>query len=354
MSDRKLEEIESMFKKTAQPKLEIDEIVPIKKIGVIMDKTAQGKIALDIATSLSEKLEISLDIVVAGEYSDIIQKQINVMNEEVTSLFSEAQEKVDEKGVYAKTLVILSAKVEKTKEIFEQETQDEEKLSSRLVMALEESADDIVVLGVPLFREDEEEKDNIEEFGFYITKLLRERRIHSNFLLITQDVEPEINDQILGFVTFEQQAGSILALTKRALSLANENSDITLLGMVTQKTVETVARANLEIEDTITSETGEETTPELDLKATSDNLETKMADLLDSIRINEDIPHKSFKSHVRDGSISTMVNTALEEFKPGLVLVRSVAEIVENLDPVAEQITRLVLRAGIPVLIVWD
>ncbi|MDH5403084.1 MAG: hypothetical protein OEY49_11380, partial [Candidatus Heimdallarchaeota archaeon] len=68
MSEKKLEEIETMFKKTSMVKLEINEIKPINKISVILDGSIQGKKALETAISLGELLNTSVDVIISGIY----------------------------------------------------------------------------------------------------------------------------------------------------------------------------------------------------------------------------------------------------------------------------------------------
>jgi len=180
--------------------------------------------------------------------------------------------------------------------------------------------------------------------------LLRERRIHSNFFLVSDNTKTDLGDSILSFVSIEQQPGSIVALTRRALSLSDEQTEITTIGMIDDKVIETVARVDQLGEEKLDDEGNEI----LDLDGATDRLRNRMEETLSSIHIDEKIPRKSFKWEVESGSITGIVSSALEKFNPGLVMVRSVAEISENLDPIAEQITRIVLRAGFPCLVVWD
>ncbi|MFW9994841.1 MAG: hypothetical protein ACFFD4_22560, partial [Candidatus Odinarchaeota archaeon] len=57
---------------------------------------------------------------------------------------------------------------------------------------------------------------------------------------------------------------------------------------------------------------------------------------------------------VKTGNVAEIVRESIENTKPGIVFVRSVAELTENLDPFAEAVTRQVLSAGYGCLIVWD
>ena len=57
---------------------------------------------------------------------------------------------------------------------------------------------------------------------------------------------------------------------------------------------------------------------------------------------------------MKSGHIAEIVREYVESDHPGIVFVRSVAEISENLDPFAEIVTRQVLQEGFNCLIVWD
>jgi hypothetical protein len=338
-----------MFKKTAKPKLEIESVHEVEKIGIILDNTPQGKIALEIGTLLAERVGSSVDIIVSELYYEAFQMLMEATQNEIEELKDLAKAKIEERDLFSKFEVVVAYKIEKALEIFMEEIEEEQKLGGRLVAKMAERNDDIVVLGVPLFQGREE--IDIGDLGGYVSKLLRERKIHSNFLLLSDAVPEEMKNSILCFVSIEQQPGSIVALTRRGLSLASEETDIHVVGLVEDKVIETLARVEQLGNEEIEEEEEEET---LDLESAGERLTTKMTDTLDSIKITEDIPHKSFTGTVKKGSISSIVNGAIDEIKPGLVLVRSVAEIAENLDPIAEQITRIVLRAGYPCLVVWD
>ena len=348
MSERKLDEIESMFQKTKQPKLEIETVTKPEKFGVLIDDSVQGKIALDIATQLASKLKIPIDVVISDEYHNQINELLESTKQELNMLKILVQQKLDESNTYGKIEVVLKKKIDEILKIFKDEEIEDEKLSDLLINKLEEQASDIFFLGVPVFRS-KEEKDS-EDLGLYATKLLRARRIHSNFLLVSDETVLAENDSILSFVSIEQQPGSIVALTRRALSIADENTEIKTVGLIEDKVIETLAR----VEHMGTDEVDEEGNDILNIDGAREKLEHKMDETLASIKIHEDIPHKSFSYEVKHGSVTGIVSTALEDKKPSLVLVRSVAEITENLDPIAEQVTRIVLRAGYPVLVVWD
>jgi hypothetical protein len=344
MSERKIEDIEQMFKKTAasKPKLMIDSIPEVTKIGAIYDNTLQGSHALLIASILTKKLGTSLNIIASQDFSEAFNHLIEATQEDILDLVVRAKQFMDEKEIEAKIDTVLSTRINAVIQDYQSTIHEEDKLSGKLVVRIKELDADIFVLGVPLFQSGEDTE--AENIGIHATKLLRTKGIHSNFLLVT-DHTTEVPDKILGFVSVNQQPRSIVALKKRALSLATEETKIRIVGMVEDRTIETMARSELPEDD-----------PDalIPIEDVSKRLKIQMQDTLDSIVISDEITYGSIKNSVRLGSISTIVNEALENKKPGLVIVRSVAEIKENLDPVAEQVTRSVLEAGYPILIMWD
>ena len=343
MSEKKLEEIETMFKKTSMVKLEINEIKPINKISVILDGSIQGKKALETAISLGELLNTSVDVIISGIYIEPFQSLYNTTMESIESLKTMAEEKINEKKLYSKINTVFSTKLDKVLEAFKpSEKEEEEKLSNKLINKLEEIDADLLIIGVPLFSI----SDEYENLGIYVSKLLRERKIHANILLVTPNTK-EIKDSILAFVSIEQQPASIIALTKRALSLSTKKTKIHVVGMVEDRVIETVARVDLLGKD------DEDTTPP-DLEGAGIRLEKKMIHNLETITINPSINYGEFTTSVKKGSVSSILNISLEDNAPGIVLVRSVAEIGENLDPIAEQFIRSILKNEYPCLVVWD
>ncbi|MHA2250107.1 MAG: hypothetical protein ACXAD7_07085 [Candidatus Kariarchaeaceae archaeon] len=345
MSERKMDEIEQMFKKTAatSPKLEITNVPIIDRIGAIFDNTLQGNHAILIASSLTKKLDASLNVLASQDFSEAFKRLIETTQEDILDLVVRAKEYTEQEGVEAKIDTILSTRISQVLQDFQSTINEEDKLSGKLISTIKEVDSDLLIIGVPLFYSGDETET--EEIGSYATKLLRTKGIRSNFMLVTERTT-ELEDSILGFVSVNQQPRSVVALTKRALSLSKGDTKIHIVGMVEDRTIETMARAELPEDD-----------PEalIPLEDVSKRLKTKMQDTLDRIHIaNEEIEYGSLTDTVLLGSISSIVTKALENEKPGLVIVRSVAEIRENLDPIAEQVTRLVLGAGIPVLIVWD
>ena len=352
MSARKLDDIEMMFKKTTRPKLEIDEYPTIERIGCVLDSSPQGRNAMRIATALTKRLDTTLQIIVSEDFYEPLEVLVDSAQKELTELETLAQDHVKETGIKAKVDQVIGEKLKITLEMFQQEATSEETLGGKLIHKIRESEAQIMVIGVPLFKEkgtSELGKEYVHEsLGRYTLMLLRERSIPANFLLVSGKTE-EITDKVLAFVSVEQQPASIVALYRRALSFTTEKTEFKIVGIVGDKVIETVARLDLPEEDP-------DATP--DLEAVATKLKSHMEDTLDSITLKKEIDDViilgSPTSEVNTGTISEIVRIYLDNFKPGIVFVRSVPELADNLDPFAETITRQVLSSGVPVLVLWD
>ncbi len=101
MSERKIEDIEQMFKKTAasKPKLVIDSIPKVTKIGAIYDNTLQGTHALLIASILTKKLGTSLNVIASQDFSEAFNLLIEATQEDILDLVVRAKQFVDEKEI---------------------------------------------------------------------------------------------------------------------------------------------------------------------------------------------------------------------------------------------------------------
>jgi hypothetical protein len=343
MSNRKLDDIEDLFKKTIRPSLVIEDIPLIKKLGVILDDTKQGEMALQIACALAKKVNASVIVSVTGDFYKAFKILIESTNAEINHLNNFAKNFSEETGVKTEIRSVISSKIEQILEIFQVEVKDSEKLGGRLIAEWEGEDEDILIMGVPLFQSRED--NEAENLGTYVTKLLSERRISSNFLLVPDHFDKDLKDSLLAFVSVEQQPGSILALTRRGLSLSSENTKFQIVGLIGEKLIETLARVDKD---------EEENKEFLDFETASKRLKDVIDETLNSIVIKEGIPHGSFSHVIETGLISSIVKNSLEINKPGIVLVRTVAELAENLDPFALQIIRVVLSSGYPCLVVWD
>lgn len=345
MSEKKLESIETMFKKITKPKMIIDEYPKIERIGVIVDSSPQGFKALQVATSLVKRLETTFSIIISDSYRDQLEGLSVSIKRELFDLETTVQDFVKGEDVKTdyKIKQIISSKLEKFQQIFQEKIKLEDKLSRKLIEHIKDSGAQILVTGVPLFRTSED-----ESLGTYVFRLLRATEIHANILLVSGK-KHIIADSVLAFVSVEQQPASIVALYRRALSFATEKTKFKTVGIVDDKVIETVARLDLPSED-----------PEavLDLEGAKSKLITKMEETLESISLKKEIDDLIISGSptwdVESGHVAEIVRQYLEEINPGIVFVRSVAEISENLDPFAAVITRQVLGEGYNCLVVWD
>jgi len=352
LSERKLDEIESKFKKSTRPKLEIDEYPTIERIGCILDSSKTGKTALKVATALAKRLGTSLQIFVSEDFYEPLEVLLDSAQKELDELQTVAQEHIEEEGLQATIKQVIGDKFKKTLELCHQETVSEKTLGGKLINEIRESHAQIMVMGVPLFKgkgtSELGKEFTHESLGRYTLMLLRERTIPANFLIVPGETE-EIKDKVLAFVNVEQQPVSIVALYRRALSFATEETEFKIIGIVENKVIETVARLEIPEEDP-------ESAPDID--AVAKRLQTKMEDTLDSITLKKEIDDVIIKgsptSDARTGTISEIVREYLDMFNPGIVFVRSVPDLEENLDPFAEVVTRHVLSSGVPVLVLWD
>lgn len=345
MSEKKLESIETMFKKTTKPKMIIDEYPKIKNIGVIVDTSSQGFKALQVATSLVKRLETTFSIIISNSYRDQLETLYTSIKRELSDLETTVKDFVKGEDVKTdyKIKQIISSKLETLQQVFEEEVKPENKLSRKLIDHIKDSGAQILVTGVPLFKTSED-----ESLGTYVFRLLRAREIQANFLLVSGK-KHVIADSVLAFVHVEQQPASVVALYRRALSFATEKTKFNIVGIVDDKVIETVARLDFPPDDSQAV---------LDLEGAKSKLVNKMKETLESISLKKEIDDEIIAGSptwdVKSGHVAEIVRGYLDEINPGIVLVRSVAEISENLDPFAEIIMRQVLNEGYNVLVVWD
>ena len=339
MSERKQEEIDAMFKATNLPKLLIEDIPKINKISVVLDNTTQGMNALTTASEIAKKFQAKLDIIVSEDFFEAFKVLIDSTNDKLNQLSVKAKTLLDEKGIHADIQTVIGGRIDKVIEVFGDEITDEMKLGNQLISKFLDLDADLLVLGVPLFQSREDPESEL--LGSYVTKILRARDIRANVVLVSEQSTP-LGGNLIAFVEVNQQPRSIIALTKRALSLSNSDTKMKLVGIIEDKFIETVARIDSEDETS------------LPIQETTEKLKQKFSDTLGGITLIEELPQTPIDKQVSTGKISEIVNLTLKNVTEGLVLVRSVAEIQDNLDPIAQQITRLVLAAGFPCLIVWD
>ncbi|MHA1978209.1 MAG: hypothetical protein ACW98I_14990 [Candidatus Hodarchaeales archaeon] len=346
MSEKKLDEIETMFKTATKPKTVIDKYPVIEHIGCVLDSSTQGFNALQVASALAQRLKTKLDIFVSEDYHKPLRLVLESNEKELKTLSVTANDfMTGTEDLEANITPIISDKVQQAFDLFFQEKSSEnETLFGRLVENIKTSGIQVCVLGVPLFVRSDIEW---ESMGTYVLKLLRERELHVNWLLVSAK-QHIIADSVLAFVSVEQQPASIIALYRRALSFATEHTNFKIVGIVEDNVIETVAR--LEISD--------DSSDVPDLENARKKLITSMEDTLGSIQLKQEIDDVIIEGsptwEVKSGHISEIVREYIESEHPGIVFVRSVAEMSENLDPFAEVVTRQVLQTGFNCLIVWD
>ena len=344
VSERKQEEIDEMFKATKSVKLEIEEAPKIKKIVTVFDNSIQSHNALTVSSDLCKRFDATLEVITSEDFYPAFNALINSTRDKITELFQSAQSAMGELEIEPNFNPVFSGRITRTMNEFDIAVEDEtEKLSNRLVEKLTELDADIVVIGVPMYKTADESE--VELLGSYVTKLLRSSKIHANFLLVSEKTS-SMSNSIIAFIDVAQQPRSLVALTKRALSVSNSNTSLKIIGIVENKTIETMALVDEDTDD------GDST--ELPFQRASDKLRNKMKETLDSLAIDPSIQHGSIDKTVKIGTINEILNMTLSDRKEDLVMVRSLADYGENLDPIADQITRLVLTEGHPCLIVWD
>jgi hypothetical protein len=317
-----------------------------------VDANNTGKNALKVATALSKRIGATLQIFISDAFDEPLKVLLDSALKELDELQTYAQEYIENESIQAAIKQVIGEKFQKILELYQQEVIDEKTLIGKLTNEIRESGVQIMVMGVPLFTStgiSEFEKNFIQEsLGRYALMLLRDRTIPANFLIVPGKMG-EIKDKVLAFVDIEQQPTSIVALYRRTLSFATEETEFKIVGIIENKVIETVARLEIPDEDP-------EATPEI--KAVTTRLQSKMEDTLASITLKKEIDDVIIKGSptydVRTGTIPEIVREFLDAFNPGIVFVRSVPGLEENLDPFAEIVTRQVLSAGVPILVLWD
>ncbi|MFW9992680.1 MAG: universal stress protein, partial [Candidatus Odinarchaeota archaeon] len=274
MSERKMDDIETMFKKTARPKTVIDEYPKINRIGVVLDSSKKGENALRVAVDLAIRLKTSLHVIVSEDYYQQFDTLIESSKKGLNDLQALAEKHAGDAGIKTDIEQVIGKKLRAIINAFDQETQSGDTLGGRLIERIKESGAQIMVIGVPMFKSREDHSPH-ESLGTYVFMLLRERTIPANFLLVSEQTEV-VADSVLAFVSVEQQPASIVALYRRALSFATEKTDFKLIGMVNDKVIETVARLDMPVDDPSAT---------LDLDTAKQKLVRRLEETLESISL---------------------------------------------------------------------
>lgn len=341
MSERKLDEIEIMFKKTSKPKTIIEDTDEITRIGCFYDSTPQGENALSIATEIAKSLHLKLKVFAAEDFYLRLKQQGDEITKKTEELKTYVDNYSEEHEVPTETEILIGGRIQNVISLIEEDLAEDEKLSQLILDKLIEHKFNLFVVGTPLLRTRQERGF----FGYYLSKIVREHQVHSNFLLIPDDLKEGTKKSMLGIINFEREVGSVVAVMRRSMSLLPWYGKVNILGVIEDTTIETVARSEI-------PEDQPEAEPEI--VAVRDRIKTKFSDTMDLIEVSEKLMEIKIKKKVVAGVLTSVIKTALEEFNPGVVLVRTVSKLDENMDPSAEAIARIVLAEGYPVLILWD
>ncbi len=341
MSERKLDEIEQLFKKTSKPKTIIEDIDEIKKIGCFYDSTPQGENALNIATEIAKSLHLKLKVFAAEDFYLRLKQHGDEITKKSEELKTYVDNYTEEHEVATETEVLIGGRIKNVINLIEEDLAEDEKLSQLILDKLVEHKFNLFVVGAPLLRTRQEKGF----FGYYLSKIVRERQVHSNFLLIPDDLKEGRKKSMMGIVNFEQEPGSVVAVLRRAMSLLPWLGKVKILGVIQDTTIETVARSEIP-EDQIDAEP--------DIFGVRDRIKNKFSDILDLIEVSDNLNEIKSKKKVVTGVLTSAIKIELEEYNPGLVLVRTVAKLDENMDSSVEAIARIALSEGYPVLILWD
>ncbi len=339
-TDKKLEEVEEMFKTASKPNKIIEDIDVISKVGVIYDNTTQGENALRLATDLANNLNLPLKAFTTDDFYLTMKLITDEIKNKGNEMLKHIDDFADKNDVKIESELLVGRKIMKIIEMMDDKMRDEEKLSYLIIKKLIDENFSIFVAGSPLMRKSED----TGTLGYYLSILLKEYDIHTNFLLVP-DRLAERADLILGFALYRQKTGTTSAILRRALSVKKREKQIKIVGLIEDNTIETIARS--ELSDTEADDF------ETKLVEVTERIKSKYNDDLMSIDISENF-NAEFTTEVEIGTIDSTVKIVLERYKPGLVLVRSVSQLDEHLNPDAETIARIALSEGYPVFILWD
>lgn len=339
-TEKKFDEVEQLFKTASKPKKLIEDIDSITKIGVMYDNTEQGQNALKVASDLANNLNLPIKAYAIDDFHKQMKFVTNEIKNKQTEMYNTINEYTTHQGLKIQSEILVGRKIQKVIDMMETEMAEEEKLSRLLINKLIKENFSIFVAGSPMMRKSED----TGTLGYYLSILLKEHDIHTNFLLVPDKLTDRA-DLILGFVNFRQIEGTSTALLRRALTIKKRTKQIKIVGIIEESTVETIARSEIDEENTEDFEPKLiEVTERIKQKYKSDLNNMEIADHFDAY----------FTTEVEVGTLSSLVKIVLEKYKPGTVLVRSVSQLDEHLNPDAELIARIALSEGYPVFILFN
>ena len=224
MSERKQEEIHSMFKATQASKLEIDEVPKIKRIATVFDNSIQSHNALNVSSELCKRFKAEHEVITSEDFYPSFNVLIKSTRDKITELYQSAQNAIEQLEIKPNFHSVISGRITRTMNEFDLAVQDDtEKLSSRLVEKLAELDVDIIVIGVPMYKTVDEAE--VELLGSYVTKLLRSSKIKANFLLVSEKTTT-MSNSIIAFIEVNQQHKSLVTLTKSTLSVKDKRTPL--------------------------------------------------------------------------------------------------------------------------------
>lgn len=340
MVEDKLSKMEEMFLQTSKPKiiLKSSKDERIKKLGSVFDTTKQGENALNMATALAKALDVPLKVFAVDDFHSKLTLATEEIRDKQLSIHDKVKNHAKEEMVAAEIEDLLSPRMEKILKFLEQESVEEDKLSTLMLEKIQKENFSLFIAGSPMLRSREEKG----YFGFYLRKLLEDHNITSDFILIPNEIADR-SDTILGISNYRQKQGTSEAVIKRAMSLKKWKNNILMIGIVEENTIETVARAEL-------PDAAEDT--RANIAEVKERIIGKFKDHLNSFQIDDD--EIDLKTEVNVGVITAVVKLILDKYKPSLVIVRNVSKFDQNLDGEAETIARISLSEGYPILLNFE
>ena len=233
----------------------------------------------------------------------------------------------------------MGGKIKKVFAMMDAEFEEKDKLSGLIMDKLIENNFSLMIAGSPLMRA----REDTGTLGYYMSILLKNPNIHSNFLLVPDQLTKR-GELILGFTSYKQKEGTISTLIRRGLSMRTSSQDITIVGLIEENTLETIARSEMDEED-----------EDIESKVieVSERIMEKFDESFDEVEINPKF-ELNFNYNLEIGNLTSIIKDQLEKKNPSFVLVRSVSTLDEHLHSNAEAIARIALGEGYPVLILFD
>ncbi|MCY3412484.1 MAG: hypothetical protein INQ03_12675 [Candidatus Heimdallarchaeota archaeon] len=335
----KLDKMEQMFLQTQKSKTIVERGKErIKKIGSIYDSTNQSKHAITMATALAKAMKAKLKVFAADDFYKKIEDSVSTIRKKETEMQDFISNFSQEEQIASESEPLMSRRVDHILKYMDEDLLEEEKLSRLIINKLIKEEFDLFIAGSPLLRT----REQAGYFGYYLRKLLGDFNIKSDFLLVPNEIADKSN-RMLVLVNYKQKQGSIEAVLRKGMVLKEWSKHLYLVGILEDNTIETIARSELPEDETDTSQ---------NVSEVRERITHKYKDLLESFKLEDE--EMDLDTDIVVGLTTASVKNIIEEIKPKLVLVRNVSKVDENLDPEAENLARIALAEGYPVLLTWD